>query len=154
VDFSSWTEAEFGLASLPGSPLRLMLQTDSIVWALAPAVLARMRQLDYAGNNLGWGIDTAACLFSHANGMPVVLDPRQQVFHPRGTAYDRSEATRQYRQFTAQLRPAEQAVHARLHALLPKRAPRPAKVAAGSAGHNQPCPCGSGRKHKQCCGAA
>ncbi len=30
--------------------------------------------------------------------------------------------------------------------------PRPT-VAAARAGRNGPCPCGSGRKHKRCCGA-
>jgi len=32
-------------------------------------------------------------------------------------------------------------------------APPPASVAAPSVGRNQPCPCGSGRKFKKCCGA-
>lgn len=30
--------------------------------------------------------------------------------------------------------------------------PQPAKTTS-SAGRNDPCPCGSGRKHKKCCGA-
>jgi hypothetical protein len=29
----------------------------------------------------------------------------------------------------------------------------PQRVAKGSAGRNDPCPCGSGKKHKKCCGA-
>jgi uncharacterized protein YecA (UPF0149 family) len=27
-------------------------------------------------------------------------------------------------------------------------------VAAAKVGRNEPCPCGSGKKHKKCCGAA
>jgi len=32
-------------------------------------------------------------------------------------------------------------------------APRPAKAVKGAqVGRNDPCPCGSGKKYKQCCG--
>ncbi|MPM47121.1 Protein translocase subunit SecA [bioreactor metagenome] len=30
---------------------------------------------------------------------------------------------------------------------------KPAKAAAGKVGRNDPCPCGSGKKYKKCCGA-
>jgi uncharacterized protein len=35
-----------------------------------------------------------------------------------------------------------------------EREPAPAlRAARGNAGRNDPCPCGSGRKYKKCCGA-
>lgn len=35
----------------------------------------------------------------------------------------------------------------------PRRAAAPARRDGAKVGRNQPCPCGSGRKHKRCCGA-
>ncbi len=37
--------------------------------------------------------------------------------------------------------------------LTPMMRPQPVRRAAGKVGRNDPCPCGSGRKHKRCCGA-
>ncbi len=35
-----------------------------------------------------------------------------------------------------------------------RNGPPPARVAAPKVGRNEPCPCGSGKKYKHCCGAS
>lgn len=51
---------------------------------------------------------------------------------------------RAYRHFKAQRRPPAPGV---------RRSREPVRRAAPKVGRNDPCPCGSGRKYKQCCGA-
>jgi len=46
-------------------------------------------------------------------------------------------------------------LHGHAPVFFPDTAPEPAEaVAAVTAGRNDPCPCGSGKKYKKCCGAA
>lgn len=47
---------------------------------------------------------------------------------------------------------AQEIREARRKAPLPPAPPRPSPPPAGRVGRNAPCPCGSGRKHKLCCG--
>jgi uncharacterized protein YecA (UPF0149 family) len=53
------------------------------------------------------------------------------------------------RQLGEAARTAYRAMHG-----LPAAAPRGSALRPGKIGRNDPCPCGSGRKYKKCCGAA
>lgn len=146
IDFSPWPLDMVRMATMPGTSLHKVVQTDSIVWALSRPVLDRLRALDYAGNNLGWGIDTVACTFCHATGLLAAIDTEIHVTHPRGTAYDTELADRQFQTFLAQMTIDERHVLKEVQTRL-QRVRAPARP-----GRNSPCPCGSGRKYKHCCG--
>ena len=90
-----------------GDGLVSVAQNDGIVFALSPAVVGRLRQLDFSQNNLGWGIDWAALAFCHANGLLVVRDPTLVVTHPKGSGYGTDAAAAQMRAFLGQLTFAE-----------------------------------------------
>jgi len=93
-----------GLLPQPGEPTLLsVMQTDSTVFALAPAVLQRLRGLDYACNNLGWGIDWVAVAHALCSGHLVLRDTALRVVHPRGSGYHTQAADAQMRVFLAQL---------------------------------------------------
>lgn len=109
VDFTPFPLQETRVRSLPGGHWHQVVQTDGIVWALAPRVLARLRQLDYACNNLGWGMDWAAIAHAHAHGLLVLRDTALTITHPRGSGYDPKVATAQKAAFLAQLTAQEQA---------------------------------------------
>jgi len=82
-------------------------QTDGIVWAMSERVIDRMRQADYSGNRLGWGIDGMAIAFAYANNMLVLRDTALLVDHPRGQGYGQEEATEQLMWFLNQMTPQE-----------------------------------------------
>jgi hypothetical protein len=44
-------------------------------------------------------------------------------------------------------------LHGHAPVFFPDAEPTEELVPAGKAGRNDPCPCGSGKKHKKCCGA-
>lgn len=93
-----------GLLPQPGEPtLVSVMQTDAIVFALAPAVLQRLRGMDYACNNLGWGIDWVAVAHALCSGYLVLRDTALHVAHTRGSGYDTQAADAQMRAFLAQL---------------------------------------------------
>jgi hypothetical protein len=88
----------------PGDPaLVAVMQTDGIVFALAPAIQQRLRSMDYACNNLGWGIDWAAAAHALCSGHLVLRDTALHVGHTRGSGYDTQAAEAQMRAFLAQL---------------------------------------------------
>ena len=92
----------------PKNSLVAVRQTDGIVWAMSNRVVERMRQADYSGNRLGWGIDSMAIAFAYANNMLVLRDTSITVDHPRGQGYGQEEATSQFEKFMEQLTPQEQ----------------------------------------------
>lgn len=98
-----------------------VLQTDGVVWALAPAVLARLAALDYGANNLGWGIDWAAVRFAGLDGLAVRRDRAVRIRHPQDRGYDNTEADSGMQAFLAQLSDADRAWIARTHATLTGR---------------------------------
>jgi hypothetical protein len=88
----------------PGDPaLVAVMQTDGIVFALAPAIQQRLRSMDYACNNLGWGIDWAAVAHALCSGHLVLRDTALHVSHTRGSGYDTQAAEAQMRAFLVQL---------------------------------------------------
>jgi hypothetical protein len=84
-----------------------VVQTDGIIVAFCPATLNRLRMLDCAGNNLGWGIDWAALAFAYAGARPVLRDTSIKVTHQKGRGYGRGDAQAEMQQFFARLTVAE-----------------------------------------------
>ena len=110
-DFTNtpWRTDWVRLLNMPGHPeVVSVAQTDGIIFALAPAVLNRLRQLDLSGNNLGWGIDWAAIGFSLATGRLVLRDLSLVVQHPASRGYMSDLALDQMRSILAALPLAEQ----------------------------------------------
>jgi len=87
--------------------LRIVANTDGIVFCLARPVAERMRKLPYDRNVYGWGIDWVFCAHAHATGRQVVGDPGCVVRHPRGSGYDHAEARRQQAAFLGRMTVAE-----------------------------------------------
>lgn len=112
VAYTPWIPRRVDIAPLAGTGLMQVARTDGIVLALSGPVLARLRQLDYEANNLGWGIDCVAIAFSFANGLLVVRDDGDRVHHPRSRGYDSREASVQWRQFLQQMTEAEKCINA------------------------------------------
>lgn len=84
-----------------------VVQTDGVVWALAPDIVARLRDLDFSSNNLGWGIDWAASAIAHLAGRRVVRDVQRRVRHAEGRGYSTAVATQQFKNLLEQLSPEE-----------------------------------------------
>lgn len=91
----------------PEHSLVSVRQTDGIVWAIDERVIERMRQADYSGNRLGWGIDGMAIAYAYSHNLLVLRDLSLEVSHPKGAGYGRDEATRQLEWFREQLTPQE-----------------------------------------------
>ena len=98
IDFTPYALEDVEL-NPAGRPLSSVIQTDGIVWAIHSSICKRLKSLDYAKNNLGWGIDWAAICMSRASGRIVVCNQDVFVRHPRGPGYDTTEADRQMRRF-------------------------------------------------------
>lgn len=104
VDYTMFTTDKVFISDFdPDRNLISVRQTDGIVWALSERVINRMRQADYSGNRLGWGIDSMAIAFAYANNMLVLRDTSLMVDHPQGKGYGREEASAQFEWFIEQL---------------------------------------------------
>ena len=112
VDYTPWIPRRVDIARVAGTDLMQVARTDGIVLALTRPVLERLRQLDYASNNLGWGIDCIAIAHSFARGLLVVRDDGGHVHHPRSRGYDHRAATAQWRQFLQQMTESEKCINA------------------------------------------
>jgi hypothetical protein len=108
IDWTPWPTDLVATGASDAAGLLDVLQSDGVVWALAPAVLSRLSQLDYQANNLGWGIDWAAMSLAHAAGLRVVRDPSVLVRHPESRGYDSAAAEAGMETFLAQLAPEHQ----------------------------------------------
>lgn len=104
-DFT-WTPYPLPVARVPGGRVRgddgmlvPVLHTDGIVVAFAPAAQDRLRALDCASNNLGWGIDWAAIGWAYSHGYLVLRDTAICVTHQRSRSYGPAEAVSQMQQF-------------------------------------------------------
>lgn len=108
IDWTPWPTDLVATGASDAAGQLDVLQSDGVVWALAPAVLSRLSQLDYQANNLGWGIDWAAMSLAHAAGLRVVRDPSVLVRHPESRGYDSAAAEAGMETFLAQLAPEHQ----------------------------------------------
>jgi len=99
------------IASIAGSPLMVVAQTDALVFALARPVVGRLREASYGANLYGWGIDDMAAAYCYSRGLLVVADTSVFVQHPPSSTYSRSEAQAQKEEFLRQLSFAESIQH-------------------------------------------
>lgn len=96
------------------TPMKLVAQTDGIVFSLSKAAIARMRAIDYRKNLYGWGIDWVFMAFTYANKLFAVVDPRVPVRHPESHGYPQHNANALMQDFLKQLGPSEYVQYALL----------------------------------------
>ena len=118
VDHTDWKTDEICLEPSEDRERLVVAQTDCIVWSMTSRVVARMRELDYSENNLGWGIDWAAVAFCYVSGLSVVRDLAIRVDHPSYRGYSADAAEQQMRDFLLQLEDDERARMAVLEAAI------------------------------------
>lgn len=121
LDWTPWPTGLVALGAADPEGRIEVEQTDGVVWAMAPAVLARLAELDYECNNIGWGIDWAALRFARRAGLRVLRDLSVRIRHPHSRGYDSAAAGRNMAAFLAQLPADDRAwiedTHARLRRL-------------------------------------
>lgn len=110
VSYTPWSPARVDIRPEPGAALTHVAHTDGIVLAYAASMVQRLRQLDYRGNNIGWGMDWIAICHAYSQGLEVLREDGLMVTHPRSRGYDTREATRQWLAFMAQMDGAEQSM--------------------------------------------
>lgn len=103
IDFTTWPTSRVKLYDTDSNQLCGVVQTDCVVWAMRRGVVEFLRRFDYAGNNLGWGIDWAAIAHCYANKAFVVRDASASIIHPEGSGYRQDEAFQQMAGFLRQL---------------------------------------------------
>ena len=139
VNYSRWNTDVVHLADTDDPNLKLVTQTDCIVWAMSRAVAGRMRRLDYTKNNLGWGVDWAAIAYCYASKLAVIRDISICVRHPQSTGYAKRTAAEQMNAFLGQLDYPEKIQHrllmntVRLNARPPLMSPMQAATPGASA---------------------
>lgn len=112
IDYTMWVTDKVFLRDFDReNSLVSVRQTDGIVWAMSDAVVGRMKQADYSGNRLGWGIDSLAIAYAYANNMVVCRDTSIVVDHPKGKGYSRDEASAQFSSFLNQFSHQERIQH-------------------------------------------
>lgn len=77
--------------------------TDGVVWALSKEVTDGMARLDYADNNIGWGLTETAAAVAATRGRFAAMDLALAVKHPKGSGYNRRRAIQELRLFQRQL---------------------------------------------------
>ena len=91
------------ITTIPNSPLRLVAQTDGLVFSLKRPVIERMKQARYDDNLYGWGIDWMFITFAFQSSLLVTVDTMVYVTHPVGAGYKIQEAGLQMETFLGQL---------------------------------------------------
>lgn len=110
VSYTPWTTARVDIRPEPGTALTHVAHTDGIVLAYAASMVQRLQQLDYRGNNIGWGMDWIAICHAYSRGLEVLREDELMVTHPPSRGYDTREATRQWLAFMTQMNGAEQSM--------------------------------------------
>lgn len=110
INHTSWVNQKVNIRAMGTPDLIQVSQTDAIVLGLSNSVVKRLSSLDYASNNLGWGIDWAAIISAISMGQLVVRDLSIRVIHKQGSGYRQSEAAQQQKIFLDQLTDAEKAI--------------------------------------------
>ena len=102
VDFTHWPARFTNTLRLGAGLEYLSVQTDGIAWAIAPALVDRLRLFDFEANNIGWGIDWASIACAYVNNFMVIRDMSFKVFHPSSRGYSSADALRQMQKFFEQ----------------------------------------------------
>lgn len=96
VDITEHTSRQHNV----GGDLFSVVNTDCTCWFIHPDMLCRIRYMDVCRlTNIGWGIDYACCEESRRQGKFVVRDYSVLVKQPKGTAYSKENASRQFKDF-------------------------------------------------------
>ncbi len=103
INDSWWSTNHVEIAKSKNLEATFVMQTDAIVFSLTEYVVERMKKFDYKENNLGWGIDWAAITYCYCNNKMVIRDDSIFIEHPKGTGYQKKEATKQMNIFLNQL---------------------------------------------------
>jgi hypothetical protein len=107
VHHSWWTNERVVMGE--GSVGSVVAQTDGIAWAFRRSTVERLRSMDYACNNLGWGVEWAAIVHAHTEGRRAYRDQTISVFHPTGSGYNHGDARAQMNAYLSQLTASEKA---------------------------------------------
>ena len=107
VDYSPWTPSRVDIRPLIDQGLTAVAQTDGVVLAFSSAAMNRLRQLDYACNNLGWGIDWVAICHCYVHGLEVMREDGQTILHPPSRGYGWRDAVVQCEIFMRQMNDEE-----------------------------------------------
>ena len=107
IDYTPWNAERVDIRAVAGEGLTHVAHTDGIVLAYARPMVQRLQQLDYSGNNIGWGMDWIAICNAYSHGLEVLREDALTVSHPPGRGYDTREATRQWLAFMQQMSSAE-----------------------------------------------
>jgi hypothetical protein len=99
------------IAQMPKTGLHWVLQTDAVVFGLAPRVIQRMQRVVYGSNPYGWGIDRLFCAAAFVRQLWIVMDTTCQVRHPSTRGYDPEPAQRGMQDFFAQFDASERIYH-------------------------------------------
>jgi len=105
VSHTWWTNQRVAIQPTPAGVA--VTQTDGIVFAFGRDIFARLCQMNYVCNNLGWGVEWAAICHAYANNRLVIRDMDVSVYHPAGSGYDHTLARAQQSVFLTQLTPQE-----------------------------------------------
>lgn len=109
-----WRLERTRIKRISDSDYSVVAHTDGLVFALNPALYARMRQADYSGNIYGLGIDWLFLCAAYARGMTALIDEAVVVRHPVTRGYSTKQAREQKRAFLKRMTSEELKAYSRL----------------------------------------
>lgn len=111
IDNSSFGLQRSFIADIANESLKIVSNTDGIIFALEESIIQRMQQADYSENLYGWGIDSMFSACAYTKNLLAVVDTSIEVKHPVSTGYQQQIAYEQWRQFLKQLTTDEMAIY-------------------------------------------
>lgn len=114
INFTPYQLKNTLLGNFFSTPMKIVAQTDGIVFSLSRQVIRRMKTIDYSQNKYGWGIDWIFIAYTYANKLFAVVDPRVHVKHPKSQSYPKDIALNMMNEFLKQLGPSERIQYALL----------------------------------------
>jgi len=121
IDWVPWQLKTMIIASIAHSPLKVTAKTDSVIFYLAPSVIARMKLANYEANVYGWGIEWMMVCAAYTQGLIAVTDTSIKVMHPNKTGYPKDQAHAQLMEFNLQLLPTERILGTLLNSHIAQR---------------------------------
>jgi len=86
--------------------IRFVRNCEGFFFLARTNILQRLYPVDPTLNQMGWGLDTAACTMAEKRGYENAIDDRWEIYHPASIHVDEAhtrEALRQYVQYEAYL---------------------------------------------------
>lgn len=103
IDYTGFSLEKTWISNTRDPDLKIVAQTDAIVFGLRAGIVRRLKKLNYEKNIYGWGIGFAAVAHAYLNQMYAVIDKSIHVHHPRPRGYPSGDALLQRNEFLAQL---------------------------------------------------